>query len=55
MGEHRQSPYDTMYDHVQVPIPVRLIRLVRKRRCGQQSPKITADTVRLLMPSIMAW
>ena len=46
-----RAPYDTMYDHVQVPIP----RSVNKTRAqtpvwAAKAPKITADTVRILMP-----
>jgi arylsulfatase A-like enzyme len=46
-----RAPYDTMYDGVKVPIP----RSVNKTReqtpvWAAKAPKITADTVRLLMP-----
>lgn len=46
-----RAPYDTMYDHVSVPIP----RSVNKTReqtpvWAAKAPKITADTIRVLMP-----
>ena len=46
-----RKPYDTMYKNVKVPIPVSINKpRSQTPRWGAASPKITADTVRALMP-----
>ncbi|MDP7292154.1 MAG: sulfatase [Verrucomicrobiota bacterium] len=46
-----RKPYDTMFKKVNVPVPVSVNKsLSQTPRWGAASPKITADTVRLLMP-----
>ena len=47
-----RKPYDKMYKNVKVPIPVSVNKSrAQTPRWGAASPRITADTVRMLMPS----
>ena len=47
-----RKPYNTMYKNVKVPIPVSVNKSrAQTPRWGAASPRITADTVRMLMPN----
>ena len=46
-----RKPYDKLYENVKVPIPVSINKpLAQTPRWAAADPRITADTVRLLMP-----
>ena len=50
-----RKPYDTMYKDVNVPIPVSVNKpRSQTPRWAAGDPKITADTVRLLMPKYLS-